>query len=322
MFLLRSDIFFWDLAILLAQAFSLCGGVVCVIWIRRHAKKPLRNILVGMLGFISFLGCGLVTYGSFIEPQLITVTEKTIHHPLGASLKIAVISDMHVGPYKGKQFIERVVRRTNALLPDIVLLPGDFIFTHNADLSDLEPLQDLRTTVGVYAVLGNHDVGQYATISGKRYTGVDRGDRIAATLESLGITVLRNASETITLSDGRVHIAGVDDIWTGHDDTTAALGEVDPSAYSILLSHNPSIIDDSQSLQANLIVSGHTHGGQIRLPFIGPITTLPTSLGSQYDQGIFDIDDDTTLAITRGVGESSARSRLFAIPEILLLKLN
>ena len=91
-----------------------------------------------------------------------------------------------------------------------------------------------------------------------------------------------------------------------------ALPKPQHKAPIIMLAHDPSVILENHARYPHLIVSGHTHGGQIRLPFIGPIGRLPTQLGRKYDQGLFAVDKDTTLAITRGVGESGARARLFA----------
>jgi predicted MPP superfamily phosphohydrolase len=321
MFLLQSDIFLWDLSIILLIVFTLAGAISCHCLIKRKKHSSLQTLFIRLAGGISLLGCFLVIYGSFIEPQMITVTEKTISHPLASPLKIAVISDIHVGAYKGEAFVAKAVQRVNALLPDIVLIPGDFILNHDSDLGDLDPLKNLRTTMGTFAVLGNHDVGEYETLLGKRYTGTDRGERISSALRALGITMLRNQSEVLTLPQGKLAIAGIDDIWTGHADLTGALAGIDPTVYTILLSHNPSVIDEPESLNSHLVVSGHTHGGQIRIPGFGPLSRLPTSLGQKYDQGVFEIDDDTALAISRGIGESSARTRLFATPEILLLRI-
>src|SRR3989338_8191555 len=112
MFLLHPSIFLWDLTILLLISFGLCIAMSCYVWFRRNPEKNvLKKIFVGILGFLGFLGFFLTAYGSFIEPQLITVTEHTVHLPLRTSLKIAVLSDLHIGPYKGEQFIERIVQR-------------------------------------------------------------------------------------------------------------------------------------------------------------------------------------------------------------------
>jgi predicted MPP superfamily phosphohydrolase len=261
----------------------------------------------------------LVLYGTFIEPQMITVTERTIDLPVTEPLTIAVVSDMHVGPFKGALFMRRLVRTINNTLPDIVLLVGDYIYNEDAILSDLDPLEDIRSSVGVFGVLGNHDQGQYANIFGKRYFTFNQGEDIADALESLGIRMLRNEHEVLSIGLDSIAIAGIDDLWTADADLDAALAEIPAASPVILLSHNPTVIKELSEKGVDLVVSGHTHGGQIRLPFIGPLITLPIGISQDYDQGIFAIDDGTTLAITRGAGETWARSRLFAWPEIMLL---
>lgn len=320
MFLLNSDIFFWDLAILLIMTLSFCGGVICFTWIKRHNDRSLRKVLVSFLCLFSFFSFFLFIYASFIEPHIIVVTNVSVTHPLAQPMKIAVISDTHVGPYKGKAFLERVVQKTNNLLPDIVLMPGDFVFTRSADPNDLSPFKDLNAPLGVFAVLGNHDVGEYQSLTGERYSGKDRGENIAQKLESFSVNVLRNEHAILPLPNAKVAIAGIDDLWTGHHNLLASISGIPENTYTILLSHNPSVIDAPQSSAAHLIVSGHTHGGQLRIPGVGPLTELPTSLGKAFDQGLFDLDESRTLAITRGIGESSARTRLFAWPEIMLIE--
>lgn len=320
MFLLHSDIFFWDLAILMALAVFLAVAIGCFLLAKRPQIGAGKTVLMYTLGTIATACFALGVYASFVEPHVIVVTKKTLEHPMGHSMKIAVVSDMHTGPYKDKAFVKRMVNKINATLPDLVLIPGDFVFTHSAEISDLQPLEDISAPMGVYAVLGNHDVGQYADLAGNRYSGESRGEAIADVLTGLGVFVLRNRHDIISTHEGDVAIAGVDDIWTGHHDLPAALADIPKSAFTILLSHNPSIVDSAASMAAHLIVSGHTHGGQVRMPGIGPIAKLPTSLGKSYDQGLFGMDEDTTLAITRGIGESSARTRLFAWPEILLIQ--
>lgn len=323
MFLFHPSIFLWDLAILLLISWGLCVAITCYIWWKRNLKKHmLKKTFVGIIGFLGFLGFLITSYGSFVEPRLITVSEYDVRLPIRASLKIAVLSDLHVGPYKGKQFLERVVERTNDLLPDLVLLVGDFIFDPDTDLSAFSPLKDLHPSIGTYAVLGNHDQGQYQSIFGKRIMRPDLGDNVTTALSDIGIHVLRNENTTVPIVDESIVLAGIDDIWTAHANLDAAFADIPPRTSLILLVHNPSIVDNLQSRAAHLIAAGHTHGGQIRFPFIGPLPPLPTTLGPAFDQGIFSIDADTTLAITRGIAETNARARLFAPPEIMLLHVN
>lgn len=322
MFLLHPSIFLWDLTILLLTAFGLCVAIVCSVWLKRNRKKNMfKKIIVGLFGFLGFLGFLLTTYGSFVEPKMITVNEFALDFPIRTPLKIAVISDVHIGPYKGTTFLERVVKRTNDLLPDMVFIVGDFIFDPDADLSDFTPLKNLHPSIGTYAVLGNHDQGQYQSIFGKRIVRPDLGDTVSAALSQLGIRVLRNEHIAIPIIDDLITLAGIDDLWTAHADLDTALTGIDPQSPVILLVHNPSIIDEPMSRRAHLVVAGHTHGGQLRIPGLGPLPPIPTTLGPDMIHGTFSVDRDTALAITRGVGETNARARLFAPPEIMLLQL-
>lgn len=322
MFLLSPDIFFWDLGILLFLATGLALTMASYVALKRGECGFIENALVMLVGLIGMTGLLLTVYGSFVEPQIITVNTYPVTHPLGQTMRIAVVSDLHVGPYKGAAFIKRTVDAINATLPDMVVMPGDFILGETPDLDALAPLAALRAPLGVFAVLGNHDVGEFETLLGSHYTGKSHAEDVATTLVKYGVQVLRNDHIVIPVPDGVVAVAGVDDIWTGHADIPKALTAIPEGAYVILLSHNPSIIDETSIAPAHLIVSGHTHGGQLRLPFIGPLARIPVSIGQEFDEGLFPLEGGRTLAITRGIGESSARARLFAWPEIMLLEVS
>ena len=318
MFLLSPQIFFWDLAIVLLIAFFGCTSLGCTIWIRRKSKCPCRKFLISAVATVSALAGAIIVYGAFIEPRIITVTEHTIDLEIAEPLTIAVVSDFHVGPYKNKRFVEQVVRTINNRLPDLVLLAGDYLYTEDARLSDLEPLGNLRASAGVFGVLGNHDQGQLASIFGNRFFTFNRGEDIADFLESLGIQMLRNENRVLPLGDSSLIIAGIDDLWTSDADIGAALRDIPDSVPVILLSHNPNVVQDPRSRAADLIVSGHTHGGQVRLPSFGSLI-LPVGIPRRFEQGIIPTDSDTTLLVTRGVGETWGRARLFAWPEVVIL---
>lgn len=319
MFLLDPAIFFWDFLILFAMCLCIAIAMACTVLLRRKQRPWLEVLCIECIGGLSALAGFVVIYGSFIEPRTLVVTEHRIDLDVVNPMKIVVIADMQVGPYKGADFLEHVVTETNRLLPDFVLMPGDFILNDFSDVTDLEPLQNLRASAGVYAVLGNHDQGRNRTVFGQPRQNLDRGEDVGSYLESLGITVLRNEHEVVSLGTEDIVIAGIDDMWTGRGNVQTALEEAPEQLITILLSHNPSIIQNETARSANLIVSGHTHGGQIRLPFLGPVRSLPISIDQKFDQGVFEISNNTHLAITRGVGETWVRSRLFAWPEILLL---
>jgi predicted MPP superfamily phosphohydrolase len=264
----------------------------------------------------------VVFYGSFIEPQLITVTRETVHLDIDHPISIAVISDLHVGPYKGEKYIARVVKKINSLMPDIVLIVGDLVLTENVTpeaIQALAPLKDLKPGIGTFSATGNHDHGVYRMFAEGQTRPEDHSDLLIEKLRSFGITVLENDATTVNLGTEKIAIAGIDDLFSKKTDFAQTLTRIPANMPVILLAHNPDVILYKISLVADLIVSGHTHGGQIRLPGYGPISALPTRLGRKFDQGLFALEGGGTLAITRGVGESGPRARLFAPPEILLL---
>ncbi len=284
--------------------------------------SPLYRGILTIITIIMGTGALLTLWGSMIEPYLILVVrKKTVHLPLHTTLRIAVVSDFHVGVYNQKRFIAKVVRKINALKPDLILLPGDFLDDEKSETSQLSPLKDLKARYGVFAVTGNHDAGAYMKhFSHVRFYKEDRSADVEKTLLSYGITFLRNATHTISINGEKLIIAGTDDSFMHSCDPTKTLRTVPAHTPVIMLSHTPDIILQKSALRANLIVSGHTHGGQIRLPVIGPLYVIPDDIGRHFDRGIFRITKSCTLAITEGVGVTGVRARLFCPPEILLIE--
>lgn len=314
--------FLWDSAIL-----CLIGSVMITLsWTLPQLRSDdilsdTYQWFLMTVTVIMSLGGILTIWGSFFEPELITVKRRRIALPFKKPLRIAVIGDIHIGVYKDKAFVERIVQKANSLQPDIVLITGDCIDDEAADLSDLDPLKKLETRFGIFAVTGNHDAGAYiSAFTRLPYFTVDTTDDLQKRLTSYGIRFLRNTSETLTIDGESLVIAGTDDVWMESFDLDATLNTIPDHSPVILLSHNPDIILNKRSHRANLIVSGHTHGGQIRLPFLGALTSIPDKLGRTYDRGLFHITKTCTLAITEGLGVSGVRARLFCPPEILVLE--
>lgn len=312
----------WDIGILTMLTVSGMIAWSAQTWLKKSKRKPLW-MKAGVLsaGSVALAVMLVIGYGSFIEPQIITVTPFSI--PLGTTepLRIAIISDLHVGPYKGFNFIRRVTEHINALHPDVVLIVGDLVLTEEIraeSLAALEPLKNLHPVIGTYAIMGNHDHSIYRTSVRDRIVP-DRSDAVAERLMSFGIAALRNSSVTLRSGESVFAIAGIEDAFSGEADILETFANIPPNVPTILMSHNPDVILDPASLRARIIVTGHTHGGQIRLPWIGPVATLPTHLGKKFDQGIFSLGSGAILAITRGVGESGPRARLLAPPEIMLI---
>jgi len=298
-------------------AITIQGGIL--YYLLKH--KKLKVILTGgILAFLIFQ-TGII-YGTFIESRLIEVRRHDITFSENGvdALKIVFVSDYHVGPYKKEKFVQRTVEMINEQSPDIVLLGGDFVYGYEGYLKYLEPLKNIDSTYGVYAVLGNHDYGLKVTVSNDidYKEALIQSEVIKQYLQDVGIHLLLNKQEKISLGDtGQdVIIAGIDEVWSTKDDIEDALRGVGDEDHVILLSHNPDVIRDPKSTKADLILSGHTHGGQIRLPFLGPLTPLPTTIGQKFDHGLFDLEEGNQLYISKGIGETGPRMRFFCKPEI------
>ncbi len=257
------------------------------------------------------LGWLVVFYGSFVEPRWLRDREVSIaldaDAPAG-TIRLAVLSDIHVGPYKHERWVRRVVNRINELDPDAVLIAGDFVSGHSEEAAMLAPLENINAPV--YAVIGNHD-HQFAD-----------PDAVEAALEQFDVTVLRDESVRITSTSGIFNLVGIDDWWL-EPNVEAAYVNVLEEIPTIAFTHNPDVIlaEDDAAYRADILIAGHTHCGQIRLPWIGPVPPLPTELGRTWDCGLLTASSSASdrampLWITAGVGETGPRARLFNPPTI------
>jgi predicted MPP superfamily phosphohydrolase len=314
--LLKDRPLFWDAQI----AALLIGPVLAAAWMLSHVPTLVEQIISTVL----MIGSLTVFYGSFIEPNLLLLNKKVIRIKGLPFVKIAIMADQHVGPYKKGDFIRKAVNLTQKQKADIIVLPGDFLFDHLSDINHLDALKELKAPLGVYAVIGNHDSGrheiQHLFKPGTPYAMPDRSDEVTDYLRARGITVLRNESVMLKKDGINFALAGADDIWTDTMDLHKTFSDIPKATPVILLAHNPDVILHKEHARASLIISGHTHGGQIRLPVIGLLAGVPTKLGRRYDRGIFPLKNGCTLAITQGMGETMARARLCCPPEIMTLE--
>jgi uncharacterized protein len=277
--------------------------------IRRKRPHVVREIVAAFVLLIALAAGSLVFYGSFIEPRSITVRHESIvlQEDGETHVRIALLSDVHAGPYSSARFIERVIDRTLVETPDLVLFAGDFVATdaNNAE----EILQGLGKVSGLpqgaVAVLGNHDY-----LAGPEV--------VEELLAQFDVKLLKNESVLVGEEGAELAIVGVDDLWFGTVDFRAATEDIPEGVPQILLAHNPDVVYALEDRRFAAILAAHTHGGQIRLPGIGPIAPIPTVLGKAYDRGVFSWAG-MPLVITQGIGVTGPRARLFAPPEIMIL---
>lgn len=271
-----------------------------------------RFIAASAAAFASATGLG--GYTSLIEPHWLEITRRTlpIRH-LPSSLEgamVAQLSDLHVGPRVSDAYILETFGRVRALAPDIVVYTGDFVShepgieAHARRIYRDAPLGRLGT-VGVF---GNHDYGP-----GWRHH--EMAGSLAGILDRSGIRILRN--EMVDL--GGLQVAGMDELWADRFDPVMALHGLDAEAPAIALSHNPDTADlEGWGGFDGWILSGHTHGGQCRPPFLPP-PLLPVR-NRRYTAGEFDLFRGRRMYISRGVGHL-IRVRFNVRPEVAVFTL-
>jgi predicted MPP superfamily phosphohydrolase len=221
--------------------------------------------------------------------------------------RIAHLSDVHCGSYTPARRVEAWVARINALDVDLVAVTGDLITSGDAHVDAVaRALAGLRGRDGVFACMGNHD---YFT----------DGEELAAALERQGLTVLRNRGQTLTRGAARLHVAGVDDTWTRRDDVARALADRPAGVPTVLLAHDPNLFPQAVAAGVELTLSGHTHGGQLAVPWLSRRFNL-ARLVTRFTAGLYR-DGDATLYVNVGAGTTGPPIRLGTRSEIALLTL-
>ncbi|MEM7144856.1 MAG: metallophosphoesterase [Verrucomicrobiota bacterium] len=219
-------------------------------------------------------------------------------------LTVCVLGDIHFDPLFETEYLREVVNRVNSLAPDMIWYTGDFLTGSSDRLNELaEVLSGVEAPLGVFAILGNHDHWVAP-------------DELSAALEGIGINVLRNASVPLAKASGWF-LTGLESYWGGEPDTESIKATPDDARH-ILLVHEPDPFDTLVDERIALQVSGHTHGGQVRVPGFGAIQ-LP-SWGQRYQMGLYR-RDGRTLYVNRGVGTVDHHYRLNCRPEITHLRL-
>jgi predicted MPP superfamily phosphohydrolase len=225
---------------------------------------------------------------------------------------IALLSDFHYDPYFSVHPIRSAVEIVNGLHPDLIALTGDFVsvpwFGNTAKAAgDAEPcahlLEKLQAPHGVWSVLGNHDV--FAD-----------SDRVTSALHAVGISVISNQSVAIEKDGARFWLGGVDDVLAGIPDLPGALQSVPSEEAVVLMAHEPDYADYVAGYPVDLQLSGHTHGGQVRIPFMRPLY-LP-ALAKRYIWGLFKIRE-LSLYTNAGIGTVGVPVRWNCPPEITFI---
>ncbi|MGB3330837.1 MAG: metallophosphoesterase [Thermomicrobiales bacterium] len=240
-----------------------------------------------------------VNHQAFVLPR---------NHANLAGLRIAFVSDTHVGPTFTSEHLRAIVRDLRREKPDILLLGGDYVSQSPYFIDEIAPvIADIATTprFGTWGIVGNHDVSNVRS-------------RVERMLTDAGVDVLVNRAVAVETDRGPLWLVGIDDLLLGRPDLAAAFAGVPADAASICLWHEPDAAERVAPYVPFLMLSGHTHGGQVRLPGLGPLA-LPKA-GKRYASGRYELGD-MTLFVSNGVGLYRPPVRLGTPPELVMIHL-
>lgn len=270
--------------------------------------KKFLGIIAAML---VFLIC-VYGYARFIEPNLLNVHYENISNKLisenSGEIKILQFSDTHLSDYFDTNDLQRIVNKINNENPDIVIFSGDLIdhyknYSYEGDITQISDiLGRIKAPLGKYSVYGNHDYGGGAE---KAYSEIMK--------KSGFITLVNNA---VKLEKYNINIMGLDDSIFGNIGKEELYNNIDGSYYNIVISHEPDVVDSMLEYDIDLFLSGHSHGGQVNIPFFSSAIYPP--LGEKYTRGLYEFENyrETKLYVNIGIGTSQIPFRFMSLPEI------
>lgn len=306
-------------------AISVIGGLLLFL-IKQVRSSPgptqwgrtprwAKRLRVSLSAIILLIGL-LVFWGFLVEPGRLVVHQQTISIADWPSeldgLKVAVLSDIHVDDwFVTERKVRTIVERTNQLQPELIVILGDYMSGDGMVRRQVEPrvfapiLKGFRASLGVYSVLGNHDWWY-------------DGKKLRQELEQNGIKVLDDETAQINARNRSFWLVGLADLWTRPQRIDQTIQNVPQGEPIIALTHNPDIFPRLPQ-HVQLLIAGHTHGGQVRFPFIGTVVQS-SRLGDRYTRGYI-FENNHHLFVTTGIGTSIMPVRFGVTPEIVLLTL-
>ncbi|MDF2592706.1 MAG: putative metallophosphoesterase [Clostridia bacterium] len=225
----------------------------------------------------------------------------------GSSIRLLQISDVH--NKKSLNSNRQLIRLTQEARPDLVVITGDLIDDNTRDLENVYKLVEGISAIcpKIYFVTGNHE-----------WRGGIAEDLMMG-LSKRGVKILDNKNEFVKVRDLSLNLCGVSDWTSGQLDLSKALKGADSGIYTVMLAHDPWIINDYKDLVPDLTLSGHTHGGQVRFPWVGAIVAPGQKLFPDLDKGFYNLENDKFLYIDSGVGISSFPIRFLNRSQITLI---
>jgi predicted MPP superfamily phosphohydrolase len=286
-------------------------------WLRHHtARERPKGRLAAWLG----RGWARLHYATRVEPTWLELNRHEVPvrdlAPAFDGFRIVQLSDFHASRHVTTHYLGEAVDLALAQKPDLAVFTGDFIhkgFKHVDTVARV--LARVKAPHGVYAVLGNHDFSVRNALGMRRYRHLHQA--VADALEAQGIRVLRNRTVRLEHAGAHLFLTGLEDLWSRVCDVDEAYRDTESGAPRVVLAHNPCTIECLGERRCDLMLSGHTHGGQINLPRLGRVTL--SSKGKRYAAGMYRVNGGL-LYVNKGVG-FGFRVRYNVRPEVALLTL-
>ncbi len=272
--------------------------------------RLFKFALIALLIIINSVLFWYINFRFFVIDEIF-IENKEISKVFG-NLTIVHISDLHIG--LPTSYENRALNSINRLDPDFIFITGDLIADTSGIDDALKLVSRLSPKFATFFVPGNYD---------HRFAYRNAPEILFSGLRNAGVVVLRNSSVRIELSNGvkpprQIYISGVDDLVSSHSDLLLALSGLDDNIPVILMSHSPKILNRALDYNVDCILSGHTHGGQIYIPYVTKKFTRTYYIGS-YMKGLHR-KGDTDIFINRGLGTSLVPIRFFSLPQIAVLR--
>lgn len=261
------------------------------------------------IGFLLILMLLFFLWAGLVEPQMLIIRKSSIELPVSQEVRVVFFTDTHLGKWYAPENLQKICDKINDQQPDIVIFGGDFfdVYRRDTDILDLsqisEILKQIKAPLGKYAVWGNHDYGEGAE------------EIYPIVMQEGGFSLLKNSG--ILLQEQNLYLYGIDDLLFGRPQTDEMLLTQDTA--KVLISHEPDTVDLLNEFQEGLMLSGHSHGGQIRLPVITQKILPPGA--RKYVKGYYQTEQGK-LFVSSGIGMTKLPLRFGTPPEICVIDLN
>ena len=269
-------------------------------------KKKIKIILIVVIILLLCIGF-IPIWAFFIEPNLLIIRKIEIKDSALKGIRVAYLTDMHICQ-DGKDYALNMVKKVNEQNPDIIFLGGDYIVVDiykNKSMSAEEIfniLSGLKAKYGIFMVMGNHEKHR------------NSWKKIVKLASDTNIVYLQNSNKKLQIGDKNVFIVGIGDFSDKRHDIKKAFAGVTETPV-IAFTHSPDVFPLIPDY-VNMTFAGHTHGGQVYIPFYGPLEK-PTHLLGNYIKGLY-TENNKKMFVSSGIGNSHLKVRLFNIPEIVI----